>query len=94
MITKLLLREKVADIDIKLDELRQEAEARLESFTDYNKRIRLELQKYDLETDDPVEIARMNKIIDECYEDIRGAKDSLHFVNLDLKRKSEQGGGE
>jgi hypothetical protein len=94
MITKLLLREKVADIDIKLDELRQEAEARLESFTDYNKRIRLELQKYDLETDDPVEIVRMNKIIDECYEDIRGAKDSLHFVNLDLKRKSEQGGGE
>ena len=94
MITKLLLQEKITDINAKLDELREEADERLGSFIDYNERIRLELQEYDLETDNPAEIARMNKIIDEYYEDVRGAKDSLYFVNLDLRRKSERGGKE
>lgn len=90
MITKLLLQEKITDINAKLDELREEADERLKSFVDFNERIRSELQDYDLETDDPAEITRMNKIIDECYEDVRNAKDSLYVVNLDFRIKSER----
>lgn len=92
MITKLLLQEKVTDINVKLDELQQEAKVSLQSFKDYNERIRLELQHYDLETDDQAEITRINKILDECYEDLRDAKSSLYLVSMHVKRKNIRGG--
>lgn len=77
MITKLLLQEKVTDINVKLDGLKDELQAGLESLAILAGKVRDGIKEFDLETTDQDEIARINDSIEMYYDDLRYARNSL-----------------
>ncbi|RWZ78524.1 MAG: hypothetical protein EOT05_02105 [Candidatus Microsaccharimonas sossegonensis] len=91
MITKLLLQEKAADINLKLDGLKDEIETHLASLTVFIEKVRAKVNSYDLDVTDQGKIAKINDRFEIYYNNLRHARDGLFLVGATFRRIQSSG---
>lgn len=69
MITKLLLQEKVSDINVKLDVFKSEIETNLTLLTVFIEKVKAKINDYDLEIIDKGDIGKINDRLETYYDD-------------------------